>query len=74
MSFAFLGEDRPIEFKVFPLEFKSCEYNFVFRRPVVILHLTLSCANRIESVLGIKFTKFRYDPNSSGKSLKISYI
>ncbi|XP_036356506.1 sentrin-specific protease 6 isoform X3 [Octopus sinensis] len=65
MLFKFTREDKPIEFKVFPLEFKSCEYNFVYRRPVVILHLTQSCAVRIESVLGLKFTKFCYDPNSS---------
>ncbi|GAB1602779.1 sentrin-specific protease 6-like isoform X4 [Argonauta hians] len=65
MLFKFTREDIPTEFKIFPMEFKSCEYNFVYQRPVIILHLIPSCALRIESVLGIKFSKFRYDPNSS---------
>lgn len=65
LSFEFTAEDN-ITFKVFPVEFKSCECSFLYHRPVIFLHLAPSCGGRIRAVLNITHdSKPYFDPESS---------
>lgn len=67
LSFEFA--DDSVTFKIFPVEFKSCECSFVNHRPVIFLHLAASCGGRIRAVLNMTHdSKLYFDPESSDAS------